>query len=265
MYQARSESHAKTARKGVARVVSRSGACSRSEAARWVLAGRVAVNGRLVDDPEHPVRIGQDSVSVDGRPLATAQRVCIMLNKPRGLVTSARDEQDRDTVYDCIADAGLGWLAPVGRLDRASEGLLLMSNDPLWAAGITEPAGGLEKTYHVQVDVVPDDALMAALARGVEDRGEQLLARSVELLRHGRSSAWLEVVLDEGRNRHIRRLMQAHGLEVQRLVRISIGGLALGELPKGAWRHLTSAEADMLVPPRMRADDDRSGAREDGA
>jgi 23S rRNA pseudouridine2605 synthase len=245
-------------------VISRSGACSRTEAARWVQAGRVAVNGKVVDDPEYPVRIGHDRVSVDGRPLAAQQRVCIMLNKPRGLVTSARDEQGRDTVYDCIADAGLGWLAPVGRLDRASEGLLLMSNDPLWAAGITDPAGGLEKTYHVQVDAVPDDVLMAALARGVEDDGERLLARSVALLRHGRSSAWLEVVLDEGRNRHIRRLMQAHGLEVRRLVRIAIGELLLGDLPKGAWRHLAPAEVLALAPAHAHGDDD-SCAQKDGA
>lgn len=246
-------------RKAVARVISRSGACSRTEAARWVRAGRVAVNGRIVEDPEHPVRIGRDRVSVDGRALQEATRVCIMLNKPRGLVTTARDEQGRDTVYACIADAGLGWLAPVGRLDRASEGLLLMSNDPLWAAGITEPEAGLCKTYHVQVGTVPDEALVAALARGVEDRGEWLRARRVSLLRHGRSSAWLEVVLDEGRNRHIRRLMQAHGLEVRRLVRVAIGDLRLGELPKGAWRHLTPVEVDALTPRDVRAPDRVAG------
>lgn len=244
-------------RKGVSRVISRSGMCSRAEAARWVEAGRVTVNGRIVDDPEHPVDAGRDRVGVDGRPLVGNQRVCIMLNKPRGLVTSARDEQGRDTVYSCIADAGLGWLAPVGRLDRASEGLLLMSNDPQWAAGITDPAGGLEKTYHVQVDAVPDDALLAAIARGVDDGGEWLQARRVGLLRQGRSKAWLEVVLDEGRNRHIRRLLQANGLGVCRLVRIAVGGLLLGDLPKGAWRHLTRVEEDALVPRATRAGDGR--------
>lgn len=254
----------KGARKGVARVISRSGACSRTEAARWVLAGRVAVNGRIVDDPEHPVRIGEDSVSVDGRSLAVRERICIMLNKPRGLVTSARDEQGRDTVYACVADAGFDWLAPVGRLDRASEGLLLMSNDPVWAAGITDPVEGLAKTYHVQVGAVPDGALLSALAHGVEDRGELLRARRVSLLRHGRSSAWLEVVLDEGRNRHIRRLMQAHGLEVRRLVRVAIGDLRLGELAKGAWRHLTLAEARALVPSAA-CRDDGAAVREGGA
>lgn len=219
------------------------------------MAGRVAVNGRVVDDPEHPVRVGHDHVSVDGRTVEANQRVCIMLNKPRGLVTSASDEQGRDTVYACIAGAELGWLAPVGRLDRASEGLLLMSNDPLWAAGITDPVAGLEKTYHVQVEPVPDAQLLDALARGVEDRGERLAARRVVLLRQGRSKAWLEVVLDEGRNRHIRRLMQAHGLEVRRLVRVAIGALALGELAKGQWRHLTMAEASGLVPPEPSSDD----------
>ncbi|TXK59159.1 pseudouridine synthase [Alkalisalibacterium limincola] len=254
----------KSARKGVSRVISRSGACSRSEAARWVLEGRVAVDGRVVDDPDHPVRVGHDSVSVDGRPIGVAPRVCIMLNKPRGLVTSASDEQGRDTVYSCIADAQLGWLAPVGRLDRASEGLLLMSNDPQWAAGITDPVGGLEKTYHVQVDALPDETMLAALARGACERGEPLQARSVALLRHGRSSAWLEVVLDEGRNRHIRRLMKAHGLEVRRLVRVAIGGLRLGTLSKGAWRHLSASEIDALVPGGGPGDDGR-GTREVGS
>lgn len=242
-------------------MISRSGLCSRSEAARWVLAGRVAVNGLVVADPEHPVRVGRDSVSVDGRHVDDVPRVCIMLNKPRGLVTSASDEQGRDTVYACIADARLGWLAPVGRLDRASEGLLLMSSDPQWAAGITDPAFGMEKTYHVQVDAVPDEAMMLALERGICDRGEHLMARRVALLRHGRSTAWLEVVLDEGRNRHIRRLMQAHGLEVRRLVRVAVGDLRLGTLAKGAWRHLTPAEAQALVSQGGR-DDDGPGVSE---
>jgi 23S rRNA pseudouridine2605 synthase len=233
----------------VARVISKAGLCSRTQAAEWVRAGRVAVNGRPVADPEHPVRQGLDRVTVDGATLGASARVYLALNKPRGLVTTARDERQRDTVYACLEGSGLPWLAPVGRLDQASEGLLLMSNDPAWAAAITDPAQGLDKTYHVQVDAIPDAALMARLVAGVVDAGEPLAAKSVAMLRTGTRNAWLEIVLDEGRNRQIRRLLAAHGLGVLRLVRVAIGGVALGELPKGAWRELSAGEVSSLAAP----------------
>lgn len=235
-------------RHGVARVLSKLGLCSRTQAAAWVAAGRVAVNGRVVRDPEFPVRQGTDALSVDGRALDAAEPVYLALNKPRGLVTTTSDERGRDTVYRCLEGAGLPWLAPVGRLDQASEGLLLMSNDPAWAAAITDPATGPEKTYHVQVDAVPDAALLAALEAGVDDAGERLSARRARLLRSGGKTAWLEIVLDEGRNRQIRRLLAAHGLETRRLVRVAIGPVALGELAKGAWRRLSDEEVSSLAP-----------------
>lgn len=227
-------------------MLSKQGACSRSEAERWIRAGRVALEGQVVRDPQHPVRMGQDGITVDGRPLAAAQRIYVMFNKPRGLVVSATDERGRATVYDALAAAGLPWLGPVGRLDKASEGLLLLSNDTLWAAGITDPATHCDKAYHVQVDCIPDAALLARLREGVVDQGERLAAQRVALLRAGEKNAWLEIVLDEGRNRHIRRLLAAHGIGVLRLVRVAIGQLALGELPKGQWRHLEEAEVAAL-------------------
>jgi 23S rRNA pseudouridine2605 synthase len=233
----------------VARVLSKAGLCSRTQAAEWVRAGRVAVNGRTVTDPEHPVRQGLDRVTLDGRPLDAPARVYLALNKPRGLVTTARDERQRDTVYACLEGSGLPWLAPVGRLDQASEGLLLMSNDPAWAAAITDPEQGLDKTYHVQVDAIPGPDLLGQLVAGVVDEGEPLAAKSATLLRSGTRNAWLEIVLDEGRNRQIRRLLAAHGLGVLRLVRVAIGGVALGELPKGAWRELTAGEVSGLATP----------------
>jgi 23S rRNA pseudouridine2605 synthase len=239
---------ATSVRHGIARVLSKAGLCSRTQAAAWVREGRVALNGRIVRDPETPVRAGVDRVAVDGRELEAAGRVYLALNKPRGLVTTASDEKGRDTVYACIADAGLPWLAPVGRLDQASEGLLLMSNDPAWAAAITDPDTGPDKTYRVQVDAIPDAALLARLLEGVVDDGERLAAKSATLLRSGTRNAWLEIVLDEGRNRQIRRLLAAHGLGVLRLVRVSIGALALGDLAKGQWRHLTPAEVAGLAP-----------------
>jgi 23S rRNA pseudouridine2605 synthase len=237
-----------TPRHGVARVLSKLGLCSRTQAAAWVREGRVSVNGKTVRDPEHPVRQETDRIAIDGRDPAAAERFYLALNKPRGLVSTASDERGRDTVYACLEGAGLPWVAPVGRLDQASEGLLLMSNDPAWAAAITDPATGPEKTYHVQVDAIPGPDLLARLCEGIRDGGEHLSARSASLLRAGTRNAWLEIVLDEGRNRQIRRLLAAHGLGVLRLVRVAIGPLALGELGKGAWRRLTVDEVRSLVP-----------------
>jgi 23S rRNA pseudouridine2605 synthase len=233
-------------RHGVARVISKLGVTSRSQATAWVQEGRVRVNGRVVRDAEFPVRQGVDRIDVDERPLAPAARVVLMLNKPRGLVTTTRDERGRDTGYRCLAGAALPWLAPVGRLDKASEGLLLFSNDPAWAARLTDPASGPDKTYHVQVDCVPDTAMLAALVRGAVVDGERLAAKSARLLRAGSRNAWLEVVLDEGRNRHLRRLLAHLGVATLRLVRVAIGRLELGELPKGAWRLLDEREVAAL-------------------
>jgi 23S rRNA pseudouridine2605 synthase len=131
-------------------------------------------------------------------------------------------------------------------LDKASEGLLLFTNDTSWAHAILAPESHLDKTYHVQVNARPDSALCDSMRRGVRDQGELLAARRVTLLREGTHNAWLEVVLDEGRNRHIRRLMEAFGLEVLRLVRIAIGPLVLGSLPKGRYRHLADFEVKAL-------------------
>jgi 23S rRNA pseudouridine2605 synthase len=225
----------------VARVISKLGLGSRTQAAQWIREGRVRVNGRLVNDPEFPVRQELDRVTVDNQMNAPA-RMVIMLNKPRGLVTTTRDEQGRDTVYRCLEGAALPWLAPVGRLDKASEGLLLFSNDPAWSARITDPAAGPDKTYHVQIDRLPAEPLLNSLTSGITLAGERLAAKSVRLLRSGQKNAWLELTLDEGRNRQIRRLLAAFDIEVLRLVRTAIGPLVLGDLPKGEWRELSEAE-----------------------
>ncbi len=234
-------------RHGLARVLSKAGLCSRTEAARWIGEGRVTVDGRTINNPEFPIIDGRHVVRVDGQPLDAPRRLHIVLNKPRGLVTTAQDEQGRDTVYRCFDGAGLPWLAPVGRLDKASEGLLLFSNDPQWAARLTDPSTGPDKTYHVQIDAIPDAAQLAALCSGVDDDGEFLRARQARLLRSGDKTAWLEVVLEEGRNRHIRRLLAAFDINVLRLVRVGIGRLPLGTLAKGAWRELEPHELDLLT------------------
>ena len=233
-------------RHGLARVLSKAGLCSRTEAARWIADGRVTVDGRVINNPEFPIIDGRHHVRVDGQPLDAPKRVHLMLNKPRGLVTTAQDERGRDTVYRCFDAAGLPWIAPVGRLDKASEGLLLFSNDPQWAARLTDPATGPDKTYHLQIDAIPDAAQLQALCAGIEDEGELLRARRATLLRSGDKTAWLEVVLEEGRNRHIRRLLAAFDINVLRLVRVAIGQLPLGELGKGAWRELSQHDLDLL-------------------
>ena len=191
-------------------------------------------------------------VAVDGRVLESAECVYVAFNKPRGLVVSAVDEKGRNTVYTALAAAGLPWLGPVGRLDKASEGLLLLSNHTSWAAGITDPATHLEKVYHVQVAGLPDAATLAAMRAGIDDGGDLLKVRRTTLLRAGEKNAWLEVVLDEGRNRHIRRLLAALGFDVLRLIRVAIGPLSLGELAKGQWRRLDESEVRSLAASSIR-------------
>jgi 23S rRNA pseudouridine2605 synthase len=231
------------ARHGVARVISKLGLGSRTQAAEWVRQGRVRVNGSLVSDPEFPVRQGIDGVAIDGLGEARpAERLVIMLNKPRGLVTSANDEQGRDTVYSCLEGSGLPWVAPAGRLDKASEGLLLFSNDPVWNASLTDPDQGLRKTYHVQINRLPDGALLERLTQGTTVDDEFLRATRAGVLREGAKNAWLLIELHEGRNRQIRRMLSAFDVQVLRLVRVAIGSLELGQLGKGQWRRLTAAE-----------------------
>jgi len=227
-------------------VLSKLGVASRTQAAAWIAQGRVAVNGRIVRDAESPTDLARDRVALDGVDIAVSERVYIMLNKPRGIVTTASDERDRDTVYTLLEGADLPWLAPVGRLDKASEGLLLLSNDTQWAAAITAPETHLDKAYHVQVDCLPGENLLAAMIAGVDDRGERLALKSVRELRRGEKNAWLEIVLDEGRNRQIRRVLAAFDIAVLRLVRVAVGPLALGDLPKGRWRKLAPDEARKL-------------------
>jgi 23S rRNA pseudouridine2605 synthase len=231
-------------RYGIARVLSKRGLCSRTQAVEWIRAGRVSVSGRVVRDPEFPTALNQHDIALDDAPLGASTPIHLMLNKPRGLITTARDEQGRDTVYRCFDNAitPLPWIAPVGRLDKASEGLLLFTNDPQWAAHITDPETGPRKTYHVQIDRIPDAGLLSALCEGVDAEGEHLSVVSAALLRAGEKNAWVEIVLDEGRNRQIRRLLSLFGIGTLRLIRVAIGGLVLGALPKGQWRALEAED-----------------------
>jgi len=242
---------------GLARALSKLGYSSRSRAAAMIRAGRVSVNGAIKTDPETPVSEGQNPIAVDGKVIEAQPRIYLMMNKPRGVVTTASDEKGRRTVYETLnhnADSkteaqggSQPWVSPVGRLDKASEGLLLLTNDSEWAAAITAPETHLNKTYHVQVATVADEGFIQELVRGVKTKdGEMLRAKQARLLRAGEKNCWLEVVLDEGKNRQIRRMMENLGAEVLRLIRVAIGPLELGDLAKGESRPLTSNEKRML-------------------
>jgi 23S rRNA pseudouridine2605 synthase len=233
----------------IARALSKLGHCSRTEGERLVAAGRVRVDGATVREPDHRVVPESAVIEVDGVRITKVAHVYLALNKPRGLVTTRSDPQERGTVYDCLAGADLPFVGPVGRLDKASEGLLLLTNDTRWADAIISPSSHVEKTYHVQVRGQPDAGTLARMARGVVEpaTGERLDVVRLALLRVGsRSSCWLEIVLDEGKNRHIRRLLAVEGLETLRLIRIAIGPIALGTLAKGAWRQLAPDEVEAL-------------------
>ena len=216
---------------------------------RLVEAGRVRINGRVVRDTALRITPERDLIEIDGVPIVRAERVYLALNKPRGLVTTRDDPQGRATIYECLEGTALPFVAPVGRLDKASEGLLLLTNDSRWSAHLLDPRAHVDKVYHVQVRGMLNEATLTRVADGVieRDTGEPLAVKRISLLRSGsRSSAWCEVVLDEGKNRHIRRVFTEVGTEVLRLVRVAIGPLELGTLPKGAWRMLTSDEVRAL-------------------
>ena len=234
---------------GLARALSKLGYCSRSQAVQLIRVGRVRLNGIVRRDPETPSRVPQDSIAVDGQLIDAKEKIYLVMNKPRGLVTTASDEKGRGTVYSILTNSGehLPWVAPVGRLDKASEGLLLLTNDSEWGARIASPETHLEKSYHVQIGALADSRLLDTLVSGVKANDDDILrAKRARLLRSGEKTCWLEITIDEGKNRHIRRMLQQLDIEVLRLLRVSIGALLLGDLAKGSFRRITRLEKQSL-------------------
>lgn len=231
----------------LARALSKFGVCSRSEAARRIGAGRVRVNGKLVTRPEARLDPARDRVTLDGRRVGDlVDSVAIALHKPVGYVTTRSDPGGRPTVYELLADVP-EWVFPVGRLDRDSAGLLVFTNDHRLGERLTSPEAHVPKTYHVRVQGVPDAAALRVLREGVPlHDGPTRPARVRPLGARPDGSAWLEVVLREGRNRQLRRMCAAVGHDVLDLVRVAIGGLALGELAAGRWRRLRPDEIASL-------------------
>ena len=236
---------------GLARAISKMGYCSRSRAEDAIRAGRVRVNGAVRRNVEAPVHLGKDRVEVDGFEIKKAEKIYLILNKPRGVVTTASDERGRKTIYSFLQkykDGSLNWVAPVGRLDKASEGLLLITNDSEWAAKITAPETHVDKTYLVQIAELATPAMIERLEQGftVKD-GEFLRVKSASVVRSGERNCWVEIVLDEGRNRHIRRMFETIGVDVLRLIRVAIGALKLGDLAKGEVRALSEQERAIVA------------------
>ncbi|WEX74291.1 rRNA pseudouridine synthase [Sinorhizobium numidicum] len=230
----------------LARALSKLGYCSRTQAEKLIAEGRVSVGGRKTTDLSHWVDIDGDRITVDGMVVSAEAKIYLMLNKPRGLVTTRDDPEGRPTVFSCLEAVDARFLSPVGRLDKASEGLLLFTNDTVLAQRLLDPAIHLSKVYHVQVRGMFDEAMAERMMQGVAEGGEMLKATHVRRLRSGDRNSWIEVELQEGRNRQIRRMLDVLGSECMRLLRVSIGEISLGDLPKGASRPLTDAEIQYL-------------------
>jgi 23S rRNA pseudouridine2605 synthase len=238
----------------LARALSKFGVCSRAEAVRVIEAGRVRVGGRIVRTASQRIDPRQDRVSVDGRTVGDeTERVVLVLHKPKGYITSRTDPGQRATVYDLLGDVGR-WVFPVGRLDRDTRGLLVLTNDHRLGERLTDPAHHVPKTYHARVEGLPDAEALRALRSGLPlDDGTLTRPARVSLLGAARGgSAWLEIVLTEGKNRQVRRMLSAVGHDVQELVRTKVGSLALGDLPSGQWRRLEKAEVESLQRVRTR-------------
>ena len=229
-------------------MLSKLGYCSRSQATELIRAGRVTLNRATRRDPEIPVRSDRDQIAVDGHIVRPAKYVYLVMNKPRGLITTANDEKGRETIYSILKGGGetLPWVAPVGRLDKASEGLLLLTNESEWASRVSAPESHLPKTYHVQINTIASEEQLKALKRGVKSDGDFLRAMQCRLLRSGEKNSWLEITLEEGKNRQIRRMLAVLDCGVLRLVRVAIGSLELGDLAKGAYRSLTTQEKNAM-------------------
>lgn len=229
----------------LARALSKLGIMSRSEAVKRVLAGDVRVSGRVVRDPGFPVVPERTRISIGDAIARRQPAVTILMNKPRGVVTTRRDPHGRRTVYDVVTSSELPYLAPVGRLDMASTGLLLLTNDTRLSDWLLNPANAVPRTYIVTVRGELSDANANRMRRGIRDRGDVLKAQEIEVLKRSTRETHARLDLVEGRNRELRRLFAACGHEVTRLKRVAFGRLQLGALTPGAWR--------IVEPPELRA------------
>ena len=235
--------------KTLERVLSKAGLGSRTDARGWIGAGRVAVNGRTIRNPDHWVDPKRDRVELDGKALRSVAKAYVLLYKPKGYLTTRRDPEGRPTVYDLTGDTGT-WLSPVGRLDLDTSGLLLMTNDTDFAERITNPDHEARKTYQLKTATVLNDEQIDRLRRGIELTDGPTRPAEVKRLRSSAKRTFLEVTITEGRNRQVRRMIDAVGSKVLKLVRTAIGPIRIGDLQIGKWRQLTEAEVRALMGAR---------------
>ena len=231
--------------KTLERVLSKAGLGSRTEARTWIGAGRVRVNGKLVQTPDHWVDLERDRVTLDGRPVRQAEKLYLLLYKPKGYLTTYTDPQGRPTVYDLVRDAG-AWLAPVGRLDLDTTGLLILTNDTAFGERLTNPDYKVPKTYQAKCAGPLSDEQIERLRNGVELNDGPTRPAQVTRLRDSGKYTHLELTISEGRNRQVRRMLEAVDSKVVKLVRVAIGAVRIGDLQIGKWRMLTAAEVTAL-------------------
>jgi len=231
--------------KTLERVLSKAGLGSRVEARSWIHAGRVKVNGRLIRNPDHWIDMERDRVFFDGKPLEPRKRLYVLLYKPTGYLTTYKDPQGRPTVYDLVADVGT-FLSPVGRLDLDTSGLLLMTNDTRFAEYVTNPESHVPKTYLVKASTLLSDEQLGQLRNGIVLADGPTRPAVVTRVRDSAKYTHFEITLTEGRNRQVRRMVEALGARVLKLVRVSVGPISIGTLPIGKWRLLTGAEVASL-------------------
>lgn len=231
--------------KTLERVLSKAGLGSRTDARGWIGGGRVVVNGKTIRNPDLWVDPDKDRITLDGKALRSAAKTYILLYKPKGYLTTRRDPEGRPTVYDLTSGAGM-WLSPVGRLDLDTSGLLLMTNDTDFAERIANPQHKAPKTYQLKAATLLSDEQIAQLRRGIELTDGPTRPAEVKRLRDRGKHTFLEMTITEGRNRQVRRMIDAVGSKVLKLVRVAIGPIRIGDLQIGKWRKLTGAEVRAL-------------------
>ena len=231
--------------KTLERVLSKAGLGSRSDARKWIGAGRVKVNGKLIQTPDHWVDLDKDKITLDGKSIRSVDRTYVLLYKPKGFLTTYRDPEGRPTVYDLTSGVG-AWLSPVGRLDLDTSGLLVMTNDTDFAERLTNPDHHVPKTYQLKASTLLSDEQIEQLRSGVELSDGPTRPALVKRLRDHARYTHLELTITEGRNRQVRRMVEVLGSKVLKLVRTAIGPIRIGDLPIGKWRELTKEEVKSL-------------------
>jgi len=242
----RSDFSGKSPLKTLERAFSKAGLGSRTDARIWINSGRVRVNGKIIQNPDHWIDLERDRISLDGQSLRKQQKTYILLYKPKGYLTTRRDPEGRPTVYDLLEGVG-AWLSPVGRLDLDTSGLLILTNDTRFAEVVTNPEHTVPKTYLVKASTLLTDEQLDQLRRGVQLSDGPARPAQVTRVRDGARFTFLELTITEGRNRQVRRMIEAAGAKVLKLVRTAIGPLRIGDLQIGKWRKLTPGEVRELI------------------